>query len=89
MMLEALIDTGVHMGLPRGVSTKLVSKTFQGSIQYFLDSKNQHPVQMRNDITSPGGACRASITWWPMCGISRVRLAIALAFSHCMSWRTT
>lgn len=62
-MLEALIDTGVHMGLPRNVATKLVSKTFQGSIQYFVEAKNQHPVQMRNDITSPGGMSTFHAAW--------------------------
>eukprot|EP00928_Gymnodinium_smaydae_P032328 TRINITY_DN23442_c0_g1_i1.p1 TRINITY_DN23442_c0_g1~~TRINITY_DN23442_c0_g1_i1.p1 ORF type:complete len:303 (+),score=69.18 TRINITY_DN23442_c0_g1_i1:52-960(+) len=60
MFMEAMVDTGVHMGFPREVAEKLVMKTVQGSVAYAQQS-DKHIAALRNDITSPGGTTAASI----------------------------
>ena len=60
LFMEAMVDTGVHMGFPREVAERLVLQTVEGSTAY-LKSSNQHVAKLRNDITSPGGTTAAAI----------------------------
>lgn len=60
LFMEAMIDTGVHMGFPRDVAEKLVTKTVEGSVAYLRQS-DKHVAALRNDITSPGGTTAAAI----------------------------
>ncbi|KAI9906567.1 hypothetical protein PsorP6_003331 [Peronosclerospora sorghi] len=60
LVAEAMIDTGVHMGFSRPVATKLVQQTMLGSALY-MQSENVHPVELRNNITSPGGTTAAGL----------------------------
>jgi pyrroline-5-carboxylate reductase len=54
MMMEAMIDAGVHMGFSRRVATDLVTQTMLGSVEYARRS-NLHVAELRNQVTSPGG----------------------------------
>ncbi len=54
MMMEAMIDAGVHMGFSRHVAEKLVAQTMLGSVEYAKRS-NKHVAELRNQVTSPGG----------------------------------
>lgn len=54
VFIEALIDAGVHMGLTREVSQKLVLETVQGSAALVKET-GVHPAVLRNMVTSPGG----------------------------------
>ncbi len=54
LVMEALIDAGVHMGFPRWVAKKLVLQTMAGSVEYARQSE-LHPAELRNMVTSPGG----------------------------------
>lgn len=54
MMMEAMIDAGVHMGFSRHVAEKLVEQTMLGSVEYAKRS-NKHVAELRNQVTSPGG----------------------------------
>ena len=54
LFMEALVDAGVRIGLPRYLSEKLVIETVIASGQYDKESKNQL-AQLRNDVTSPAG----------------------------------
>jgi pyrroline-5-carboxylate reductase len=60
MFMEALIDVGVHMGLPRREAERLVLKTVRGSVEYAMQS-HMHPAEMRNQVTSPGGTSAEAI----------------------------
>ena len=54
MVIEALADGGVKMGLPRGVSTELAAQTTFGAAKMVLES-DTHIGELRDSVTSPGG----------------------------------
>ncbi len=61
MMMEAMIDAGVHMGLSRRIAEELVLQTMLGSVRYALQS-GLHPAQLRNAVNSPGGTSAAALS---------------------------
>ncbi|MFQ5399812.1 MAG: pyrroline-5-carboxylate reductase [Anaerolineae bacterium] len=54
MVMEAMIDAGVHMGFSRHVARQLVFQTIRGSVEY-ADRSGKHVAELRNQVTSPGG----------------------------------
>ncbi len=60
LVMEALIDAGVHMGFPRRIAEELVLQTMQGSVQFARES-GLHPAELRNMVTSPGGTTAAAL----------------------------
>lgn len=60
LIMEAMIDAGVHMGFSRHRATKLVIETMRGSVEYAA-STSHHPAQLRNQVTSPGGTSAAAM----------------------------
>lgn len=54
LVMEALIDAGVHMGFSRRIAQQLVLQTMQGSVA-FARTSDKHPAELRNAVTSPGG----------------------------------
>jgi pyrroline-5-carboxylate reductase len=54
LFIEAFIDAGVHIGLPRDVAQKLVLQTVLGST-HAVQETGKHPAELRNMVTSPGG----------------------------------
>lgn len=60
LIMEAMIEAGVHMGYPRAIAKKLVQKTILGTALYAIES-NEHPTVLRNDITSPGGTTASAL----------------------------
>jgi pyrroline-5-carboxylate reductase len=60
MMMEALVDAGVHMGFSRHVAEELVTQTMLGSV-LFARETHKHPAELRNMVTSPGGTSAEAI----------------------------
>lgn len=60
MMMEALIDAGVHMGFPRRIAEQIVMQTVSGSVSY-ARSSGKHLAELRNMVTSPGGTSAEAI----------------------------
>ncbi len=60
IMIEALSDAGVRVGLARDVAMKLSAQTVMGSARMVLES-NEHPGQLKDRVTSPGGTAIAGI----------------------------
>jgi pyrroline-5-carboxylate reductase len=54
LFIEALVDAGVHIGLPRDMAQELVIQTILGST-FAVDKTGKHPADLRNMVTSPGG----------------------------------
>lgn len=59
-LVEAMIDAGILLGLPRDVSTELIIQSAVGSAKMLRES-GQHPVMLREAVTSPGGTTIAAI----------------------------
>ncbi len=60
MMIEALSDGGVAVGLPRDIATALAAQTVKGGAEMVL-STNLHPGDLKDQVTSPGGTTIAGI----------------------------
>jgi len=60
LVMEALVDAGVHMGFSRHVAQELVLQTMLGSVLFAQESR-KHPAELRNMVTSPGGTSAAAI----------------------------
>jgi pyrroline-5-carboxylate reductase len=60
LVVESLIDAGVHQGLTREVSRQLVIGTFEGSAA-LLSQSGELPEELRAQVTSPGGTTAAGL----------------------------
>lgn len=54
VMIEALSEGGVMMGLPRHVATELASQTVRGAASMVLET-GLHPAQLKDDVLTPAG----------------------------------
>lgn len=54
LMMEALADGGVRVGLPRQAALQLVSQTLLGAATMVQQSR-RHPAALRDDVTTPAG----------------------------------
>jgi pyrroline-5-carboxylate reductase len=53
-LIQAMVDGGVKIGLPRDKATILAAQTILGAAKMVLDSKDD-PITLRGKVTSPGG----------------------------------
>jgi pyrroline-5-carboxylate reductase len=60
LFIESMIDAAVRQGMKRADAEQLVLATVQGSAQYAIET-GQHPAQLRNAVTSPGGTTAAGL----------------------------
>ena len=54
LMMEALADGGVRVGLPRQAALKIVSQTVLGAAT-MVQQSGRHPASLRDDVTTPAG----------------------------------
>jgi pyrroline-5-carboxylate reductase len=60
MIIEALSDAGVKMGLSRQVAMKLAAQTVMGAAKLQIDT-DMHPGRLKDMVTSPGGTAIAGL----------------------------
>jgi pyrroline-5-carboxylate reductase len=73
-LVEAMIDAGILLGLPRSLAAELIVQTAIGSAVMLRDS-GEHPVQLREAVTSPGGTTIAAIRELEVHGVRAALLA--------------
>jgi len=83
LVMEALIDSAVHLGFPRHLAHDLVLETIKGSVA-FAERTQKHPAQLRDMVTSPGGTSAAAIY-----ELERGRLRTVLADAVWAAYRRT
>jgi pyrroline-5-carboxylate reductase len=54
LLLEALIDGAVHVGLRRDLATEMVVQTMLGAVRW-AQSSGRHPAELRGQVASAGG----------------------------------
>jgi pyrroline-5-carboxylate reductase len=60
LMIEAMSDAGVKAGLTRDLSRMLAAQTVLGAARMVM-STNEHPAQLRDNVTTPGGTTIAAL----------------------------
>lgn len=73
-LVEAMIDAGILLGLPRALAAELIVQTAIGSAKMLRDS-GEHPVQLREAVTSPGGTTISAIRELEVHGVRAALLA--------------
>ncbi|MBB2986177.1 pyrroline-5-carboxylate reductase [Terracoccus luteus] len=59
-VVEAMIEAGVVLGLPRATSTELVVQTLYGAATMLKETR-EHPTVLREQVSSPGGTTVAAL----------------------------
>ena len=78
LVIEALTDAGVHIGLPRDVAEKLVTETMLGSTRA-VKVTGRHPAELRNMVTSPGGTTTEGLLQLETGGLRSLLLQAVIA----------
>lgn len=60
LIIEALSDAGVKVGLSREVALQLSAQTLLGSAHMLLET-GEHPGRLKDQVTSPGGTAIAGL----------------------------
>ncbi len=60
LVVEAMVEAGVHLGLPRPTATELAVQTVYGAARMVRDT-GEHPGVLRERVTSPGGTTAAAL----------------------------
>jgi pyrroline-5-carboxylate reductase len=59
-LVEAMVDAGILLGMPRGTAMEMVTQAVFGAAT-MLRETGEHPVTLREAVTSPGGTTIAAI----------------------------
>lgn len=54
MVVEAMIDGGVKMGIPRATAAKLAAQTVAGAAKLIIET-GKHPAILKDEVTTPAG----------------------------------
>jgi pyrroline-5-carboxylate reductase len=82
-VIESLSDGGVLMGLPRDLALALAAQTVAGAAEMVLTT-GEHPAQLREAVTSPGGTTVAGLEALEKEGL-RMALLQAVQAATCRS----
>jgi pyrroline-5-carboxylate reductase len=61
IMIDALSEGGVKMGIPRKIALKLAAQTVSGTARMIME-KGMEPSSLRDMVTSPGGTTAEGIS---------------------------
>jgi pyrroline-5-carboxylate reductase len=73
-LVEAMIDAGILLGLPRAVASELIVQSAVGAATMLRDS-GEHPVTLREAVTSPAGTTISAIRELEVHGVRAALIA--------------
>jgi pyrroline-5-carboxylate reductase len=76
--IDALINAGVYLGLPRKDAAVLATETVLGAAE-LLKNSGEHPHQLMNEVTSPGGTTAAALFEFEKAGFAGLVMQAAIA----------
>jgi len=83
IIIEAMADAGVKMGLPRDLAYKLAAQTMVGSGQMVLQT-GTHPAVLKDEVCSPGGSTITAVDQLEQSGIRTCMMkAVEAAAKRC------
>jgi len=68
-MIEALVDSGIELGIPASQSQELVLQTIIGAVALLKDQNPGHPGEIRWKIAAPGGTTIAGLAAFEDSGV--------------------
>ena len=84
LLIEAMVDSAVRLGMKRPEATDLVLATVAGSARYAIES-GEHAATLRNAVTSPGGTTAAALSELEAAGVrAAIDDAIEAAFTRAL-----
>jgi len=82
LFVESLIESAVHIGLPRDIAEELVLQTMLGS-GHLIQKSGKPPAELRRMVTSPGGTTAEALLQLEKSGFSNlVRQAVTAAYNR-------
>ncbi len=60
MVIEAMTDGGVKMGIPRQIAFRLAAQTVLGAAKLVIET-GKHPAILKDEVTTPGGTAIAAV----------------------------
>jgi pyrroline-5-carboxylate reductase len=82
LMVEALVEAAIEIGLPRDAAQELVLQTMLGSGKY-IEQSGEAPSELRRKVTSPGGTTAAALAQFEKGGFDElVRRAVRAAYER-------
>lgn len=71
LFIEALVDAGVYLGMPRSVAHQLAIQTVAGSTRLVQES-GRHPAELKDMVTSPGGTTAEALRTFEQRGFTGI-----------------
>lgn len=81
LLMEAMTDAGVQIGLPRYMAEELVTQTVLGAARLAQET-GRHPATLKNAVTSPGGTAAQALYHLEKGGIRSTMAEAVLAAYH-------
>lgn len=69
LVIEALTDGGVAVGLPRATAMTLALQTVRGTAELLIQQQDLHPAMLKDRVTSPGGTTIAGMAELERAGV--------------------
>ena len=84
LMLEAMIDAGVNIGLRPDWARELALQTMAGSVELMRET-GKHPAELRNMVTTPAGTTAAGLYAMEQGGVrAGIMSGIIAAYQRCL-----
>eukprot|EP00455_Lapot_gusevi_P047260 TRINITY_DN6358_c0_g1_i3.p1 TRINITY_DN6358_c0_g1~~TRINITY_DN6358_c0_g1_i3.p1 ORF type:complete len:155 (-),score=23.84 TRINITY_DN6358_c0_g1_i3:30-494(-) len=82
LVIEALADGGVFVGLPRDMAIQLAAQTVLGAAQMVLSGEGKHTAQLKDAVTSPGGTTITGLRELEKAGVRAALMEAVIAATN-------